>query len=131
MPSSHLILGCPLLLLPQIPPSIKVFSNDSTLRMRWPKYWSFNFSTIPSKEIPGLLSFRMDWLDLLAVQDTQESSPTTQFKSLNFCCLYFYKYVVEIFYKYFYKYFVKIFWHILFIFIFLNNHIVLTRTSKQ
>ena len=70
MPSSHLILCHPLLLLPQIPPSIGVFSNESTLRMRWPKYWSFSFSIIPSKEIPGLISFRMDWLDLLAVQGT-------------------------------------------------------------
>ena len=72
MPSSHLILGCPLL-LPPIPPSIRVFSNESTLRMRWPKYWSFSFSIIPSKEIPGLISFRMDWLDLLAVQGTLKS----------------------------------------------------------
>ena len=70
MPSSHLILCRPLLLLPPIPPSIKVFSNESTLRTRWPKYWSFSFSIIPSKEIPGLISFRMDWLDLLAVQGT-------------------------------------------------------------
>ncbi|KAI4572345.1 hypothetical protein MJG53_005840 [Ovis ammon polii x Ovis aries] len=69
MPSSHLIL-CRPLLLPPISPSIKVFSNESTLRMRWPKYWSFSFSVIPSKEIPGLISFRMDWLDLLAVQGT-------------------------------------------------------------
>ena len=68
MPSSHLILGHPLLLVPPIPPSIRVFSNESTLRMRWPKYWSFSFSIFPSKEIPGLISFRMDWLDLLAVQ---------------------------------------------------------------
>ena len=67
MPSSHLILGRPLLLLPPIPPNIKVFSNESTLHMRWPKYWSFSFSIIPSKEIPGVISFRMDWLDLLAV----------------------------------------------------------------
>ena len=65
MPSSHLILCCPLLLLPPILPGIRVFSNESTLRMRWPKYWSFSFSIIPSKEIPGLISFRMDWLDLL------------------------------------------------------------------
>ena len=70
MPSSHLILGRPLLLLPPIPPSIRVFSNESTLCMRWPKYCSFSFSIIPSKEIPGLISFRMDWLDLLAVQGT-------------------------------------------------------------
>ena len=70
MPSSHLILCLPLLLLPPIPPSIRVFSNESTLRMRWPKYWSFSSSIIPSKEIPGLISFRIDWLDLLAVQGT-------------------------------------------------------------
>ena len=73
MPSSHLILCRPLLLLPPIPPSIRVFSNESTLCMRWPKYWSFSFSIIPSKEIPGLISFRMDWLDLLAVQGTLKS----------------------------------------------------------
>ena len=73
MPSSHLILCRPLLLLPPMPPSIRVFSNESTLRMRWPKYWSFSFSIIPSKEIPGLISFRMDWLDLLAVQGTLKS----------------------------------------------------------
>src|SRR5574337_1982404 len=73
MPSSHLILCCPLLLLPPIPPSIRVFSNVSTLGMRWPKYWSFSFSIIPSKEIPGLISFRMDWLYLLAVQGTLKS----------------------------------------------------------
>ena len=73
MSSSHLILGCPLLLLPPIPPSIRVFSNESTLRMRWPKYWSLSSSIIPSKEIPGLISFRMDWLDLLAVQGTLNS----------------------------------------------------------
>ena len=72
-PSSHLILGRPLLLLPPVPPSIRVFSNDSTLRMSWPQYWSFSFSIIPSKEIPGLISFRMDWLDLLAVQGTFKS----------------------------------------------------------
>ena len=73
MPSSHLILCHPLLLLPWIPPSIKVFSNESTLRVRWPKYWSFSFSIIPSKEHPGLISFRMDWLDLLVVQGTLKS----------------------------------------------------------
>ena len=73
MPSSHLILCRPLLLLPLIPPSIRVFSNESTLCMRWPKYWSFSFSIVPSKEIPGLISFRMDWLDLLAVQGTLKS----------------------------------------------------------
>ena len=73
MPSSHLILGCPLLLLPPIPPSIRVLSNESTLHMKWLKYWSFSFSIIPSKEYPGLISFRMDWLDLLAVQGTLKS----------------------------------------------------------
>ena len=73
MPSSHLILCCPLLLLPPIPPSIRVFSNESTLRMRWPKYSSFSFSISPSNEHPGLISFRMDWLDLLAVQGTLKS----------------------------------------------------------
>ena len=73
MPSNHLILYPPLLLLPAIFPSIRVFSNESTLRMRQPKYWSFSFSIIPSKEIPGLISFRMDWLDLLAVQGTRKS----------------------------------------------------------
>src|SRR5574337_749049 len=73
MPSSHLILCRPLLLLPPIPPSITVFSNESPLCMRWPKYWSFSFSIIPSKEIPGLISFRVNWLDLLAVQRTLKS----------------------------------------------------------
>ena len=73
MPSSHLILCCPLLLLPPIPPSIRVFSNESTLHMGWLKYWSFSFSIIPSKEHPGLISFRMYWLDLLAVQGTLKS----------------------------------------------------------
>ena len=83
MPSSHLILGHPLLFLPPIPPSIRVFSNESNLRMSWPKYWSFSFSIISSKEIPGLISFRMDWLDLFAVQGTLKSSQTSQFKSIN------------------------------------------------
>ena len=73
MPSSHLILCHPLLLLPPIPPSIRVFSNESTLQMRWPKYWSFSFSISPSNEHTGLISFRMDWLDLLAVQGTLKS----------------------------------------------------------
>ena len=73
MPSNHLILCRPLLLLPPIPPSIRVFSSESALRMRRPKYWSFSFSISPSKEIPGLISFRMDWLDLLAVQGTLKS----------------------------------------------------------
>ena len=70
MPSSHLILCCPFLLLPPIPPSIRLFSNESTLRIRWPNYWSFSFSISPSKEYPGLISFRIDWLDLLTVQGT-------------------------------------------------------------
>ena len=73
MPSSHLILCFPLLLLPPIPPSIRVFSNESTLCIRWPKYWSFSFSIIPFKEHPGLISFRVDWLDLFAVQKTLKS----------------------------------------------------------
>ena len=89
MPCSHLILCRPLLLLPPIPPSIRVCSNESTLCMRWPKYWSFSFIIIPSKEIPGLISFRMDWLDLLAVQGTLKSSPTPQFKSINSLALSF------------------------------------------
>ena len=84
MPSSHLILCHPLLLLPPIPPTSRVFSSESTLLMKWPKYWSFSFSIISSKEHPGLISFRMDWLDLLAVQGTLKSlSPTPQFKSIN------------------------------------------------
>ena len=74
MPSSHLICCCPLLLLPPIPPSVRVFSNESTLRIRWPKYWSFSFSIIPPKEHPGLISFRMDWLDLLVVQGPLKST---------------------------------------------------------
>ena len=73
MPSSHLILCHPLFLLPPISPSIRVFSNESTLCRRWPKYWSFSFSIVPSKEYPGLISFRMDWMDLLAVQGTLKS----------------------------------------------------------
>ena len=75
MPSNHLMLCRPLLLLPPIPPSITVFSKESTLPMRWPKYWSFSLSIMPSKEISGLISFRMDWLDLLAVQGTLKSLP--------------------------------------------------------
>ena len=83
MPSNHLILCYPLLFLPPIPPSIRVFSNESTLCMRWPKYWSFSFSISPCNEHPGMISFKMDWLDLLAVQGTHESSPTPKFKSNN------------------------------------------------
>ena len=82
MPSNHLILCCPLL-LPSVSPSIKVFSSESALGIRWPKCWSFSFSISPSNEYSGLISFRRDWLDLLAVQETQESSPTSQFKSIN------------------------------------------------
>ena len=89
MPSSHLILCRPLLLLPPVTPSIRVFSNESTLRMRWPKYWSFNFSIRPTNEHPGLLSFRMDRMELLDPRDSQESSPTPQFKSINSSVLSF------------------------------------------
>ena len=89
MPSYHLILCRPLLLLPSIFPSIRVFSNESALCMRWPKYWSFSFNISPSNVHPGLISIRMDWLDLLAVQGTQESSPTPQFKSINSSVLSF------------------------------------------
>ena len=81
MPSNYLILCCALLFLPSIFPSIRVFSNESVLRIRQPKDWSFSFSISPSNEYSGLISFRMDWLDLLAVQDFQESSPTPQFKA--------------------------------------------------
>ena len=84
MPSNHLILCCPLLLLPPVFPSIRVFYNESVLCISWPKYWSFSFSIGPSSEYSGLISFRMDWLDLLGVQGTlQESVPTPQFKSIN------------------------------------------------
>ena len=90
MPSNHLILCHPLLLLPSIFPSIRVFSNESALHIRWPKYWSFRFSISSSNEYPGLISFRMDWLDLLAIQqDSQESSSTPQFKSINSLALSF------------------------------------------
>ena len=83
MPSNHLILCHPLLLPPSIFPSIRVFSNESVLHIRWPKYWRFSFSISPSNEYSGPISFRMDWLDLLAVQDSHESSPTPQFKTVN------------------------------------------------
>ena len=89
MPSNHLILCLPLLLLPSIFPSIRVFSHQSVLCIRWPKYWSFSFSISPSNEYSGLISFRMDWLDLFAVQGTQEFSPTPQFKSINSLALSF------------------------------------------
>ena len=89
MPSSHLILCHPLLLLPPTPPTISIFSNESALHMRWPKYWSFSFSISLSNEHPGLISFRMDWLDLLAVQGTQDSSPTPPFKSISSSALSF------------------------------------------
>ena len=88
MPSSHLILRCPLLLLPPIFPSIRVFSNESALHIRWPKYCNFSFRITPSNEYSGLLSFRVDWFDLLA-GDSQESSPTPQFKSINSLVLSF------------------------------------------
>ena len=90
MPSSHLILYRPLLLLPSIFPSIRVFSNESALCIRWPKYWSFSFSISPTNEHPELISFRMDWLDLLAGQGTLESCPTPQFKSINSSVLSFF-----------------------------------------
>ena len=89
MPSNHLILCHPLLLLPSIFLSIRVFSNESALRIRWRKYWSFSFNISPSNGHPGLISFRMDWLDLLAVQGTLKSSPTPQFKSINSSVLSF------------------------------------------
>ena len=91
MPSSHLVLCRPLLLLPPIPPNITVFSNESTPRMRWPKYWSFSFSIGPSNEHPGLISFRMDWLDLLAVQGTLKSllHPQGYLMLLHFALLHF------------------------------------------
>ena len=88
MPSNHLNLCHALLLLPSIFPSIRVFSNESALHIKWPKYWSFSFSISPSNEYSGLISFRMDWLDLLA-RDTQESSPTPQFKSIHSSALCF------------------------------------------
>ena len=89
MPSNHLILCCPLLLPPSIFPSVRVFSIESVLCIRWPKYWSFSPSISSSNECSGLISFRMDWLDILAVQETQESSPTSQFKSINSSALSF------------------------------------------
>ena len=99
MPSSHLILWHPLLLLPPIPPSIRVFSNESTLRMRWPKYWSFSFSISPSNEYSGLISFRMDWLDLLAVQGTFKSllHHHTSKASILWCSAFF---IVQLSYPY-------------------------------
>ena len=90
MPSNHLILCCPLFIMPSIFPSIRVFLNESVLHIRWPKYWSFSFSISPSSEYSGLISFRMDCLDLLAVQGTlQEASPTPHFKSMNSSMLSF------------------------------------------
>ena len=83
MPSNHLILCCPLLLLPSILLSIRIFSNESALHIRWPKYWSFSFSISPSNEYSRLISFRIDWFDLLAVQGTLKCSPTPQLKSIN------------------------------------------------
>ena len=89
MPSNHLILCCPLLLLPSIFPSMRVFSNESALCIRWPKYWSFSFSINPSNEYSGLISFRMYWFDLLAVQGTLKSLHQHQFKSINSSVLSF------------------------------------------
>ena len=90
MPSNYLILCHPLLLLSSVFPSVRVFSNESAFRIRWPKHWSFSFSISPSNEYSGMISFRMDWLDLLAVQGTsQESSPTPQFESINSLALSF------------------------------------------
>ena len=89
MPSNHLILSRPLLLLPSIIPSIRVFSNESVLRFRWPKYWSFSFSISPSNEYSGLISFRIDRFDLLSPRNSQESSPTPQFKTINSLVLRF------------------------------------------
>ena len=89
MLSNHLILYCPLLLLPSILPSIRVFSNESVLRIRWPKYWSFSFSIIPSNKYSGQISFRMDWFDIITVQESLESSPRPQFKSINSLALSF------------------------------------------
>ena len=89
MPSNHLILCHPLLLLPSIFPSIRLFSNELILRIRWPNYWSFSFRNSPSSEYSGLISFKFDWFDLLAVQRTQESSSTPQFKSINYLALSF------------------------------------------
>ena len=89
MPSNHLIICHPLLLPHSIFPRIRVFSNESALCIRWPKYWSFSFNISPSNEYSGLISFRIDWLDLLAVQGTQESSPTPQFKSISSLVLRF------------------------------------------
>ena len=90
MSSNHLILCCPLFLLPSIFPSNRVFSNESVLHIRWPKYWSFSFSISPSNDYSELISFRIDWLDLLAVQGTLKSSPTSQFKSINSSVLSFF-----------------------------------------
>ena len=87
--TNYLIIHRPLLFLPSVFPSSRVFSNESILLIRWPKYWSFSFSISPSNEYSGPISFRMDWLDLLAVQGTQESSPTPQFKSINSSVLCF------------------------------------------
>ena len=89
MSSNHLNLCCSLLFLPSIFPSLRVFSNESVLHIRWPKYWSFSFNISPSIEYSGLISFRMDWLDLLAVQGTLKSSPTPQFKGINSSALSF------------------------------------------
>ena len=90
MPSNHLIVCHPLLLLPSIFPSITVFSNEPVLHIRWPGYWSFSFSISPSNEYSGLISFRIDWFDLLGIQGTLESSPASQFKSISSSVLSFF-----------------------------------------
>ena len=94
MPSTHFILCHPVFLLPSIFPSIRVFSHESALRIRWPKYWTFSFNISPSNEYSGLISFRMDWLDFLVVQGTLKSSPTPQFKSINFVLSFLYSQIL-------------------------------------
>ena len=94
MPSNHFILCRPVFLLPSIFPSIRVFSHESALHIRWPKYWTFSFNITPSNEYSGLISFRMDWLDFLVVQGTLKSSPTPQFKSINFVLSFLYSQIL-------------------------------------
>ena len=128
-PSSHLILCRPLFLLPPIPPSIRVFSNELTLHMRWPKYWNFSFSIIPSKEIPGLISFRMDWLDLLAVQQTLKSLLQHHMFYLFFSLLspiFFWAYFMEGFLNFIFQTFFEFF---TFAIIFLNIRIFISACS--
>ena len=129
MPSSHLILCHPLRLLPPIPPSIRVFSNELTLHMRWPEYWNFSFSIIPSKEIPGLISFRTDWLDLLAVQGTLKSLLQHHMFYLFFSLLspiFFWAYFMEGFLNFIFQTFFEFF---TFAIIFLNIRIFISACS--